>query len=256
MYTFKLFALSICILANNVVARGPAAVNLRSAGNFAILAKSGVSTVPPSAITGDVGLSPAAGTALTGFSFVLAPGGTFATSAQVTGRLFAASFTSPTPSILTTGISDLQTAFTDAIGRVNPNFLNLNGGELGGLTLVPGLYLWTSGVTASSGVTISGGATDTWIFQIQSTFSIAAAQRITLAGGALAKNIVWAVTGAVATGPSSHLEGVLLAQTGVTLETGSTANGRILSQTLVALQKATVVVPAGSSSVCILGICL
>jgi len=131
-------------------------------------------------LAGDIGLSPAAGTALTGFSAALAPGGTFETSTQVTGRLLAASFTSPTPSTLTTAVSDMQTAFTDASGRVNPNFLNLNSGNpfflcfliynqrsrftrlgaIGGLTLAPGLYKWTSAVNAASGVTISGSATD------------------------------------------------------------------------------------------------
>jgi len=249
-----LFALSVLIMTNTAVALGPAAVNLRSAGNFAILAKSGISTVPSSAITGDIGLSPAAGTALTGFAAVLAPGGTFETSTQVTGKLLAASFTSPTPSILTTAISDMQTAFTDANGRVNP-ILNLNGGEIGGLTLAPGLYKWTSGVTASSGVAIHGSAADTWIFQISSTFSIASAQRITLSGGALAQNIVWVVTGAVAFGATSHFEGILLGATSVTMLTSSTANGRLLSQTLVALQKATLVAPV-TPAICILGICL
>ena len=133
-------------MTNIAAALGPAAVNLASAGNFAILAESGVSTVPPSAIStslcltrpkivlisslaGNIGLSPAAGTALTGFSPVLAPGGTFESSTQVTGQLLAASFTSPTPSTLTTAISDMQTAFTNATGRVNPNFLNLDSGN-------------------------------------------------------------------------------------------------------------------------------
>ena len=82
-----------------------------------------------SLLAGDIGLSPAAATALTGFSFVLAPGGTFATSTQVTGRLLAASFTTPTPSTLITAVSDMQTAFNDSISRVNPDFLNLNGGN-------------------------------------------------------------------------------------------------------------------------------
>jgi len=247
-----LFALGILIMTNAAAALGPAAVNLRSSGNFAILAKSGVSTVPSSEITGDIGLSPAAGTALTGFSLILAPGGTFATSTQVTGRLLAASYTSPTPSTLTTAVSDMQTAFTDAMGRVNP-ILNLNGGEIGGLTLAPGLYKWTSGVTASSGVTIKGSAIDTWIFQISSTFSIAAAQRITLSGGALASNIFWVVTGPVAFGATSHFEGIMLAQTSVSMLTSSSANGRLLSQTQVALQKATLVAPVP----CLLGlICL
>jgi hypothetical protein len=80
-------------------------------------------------VAGNVGLSPAAGTFLTGFSLVLDASGTFSTSTQVTGELFAASYASPTPSMLTTAISDMQTAYTDASGRILPDFLNLGTGK-------------------------------------------------------------------------------------------------------------------------------
>jgi hypothetical protein len=83
-----------------------------------------------------------------------------------------------------------------------------------------------------------------WIFQIAGTLNIAGGKRISLLGGARAKNIIWVVAGAVTLGPGAHLEGVLLAKTSVTLQTGATVNGRVLAQTLVALQKATVVAPA------------
>ncbi|KAJ7458523.1 Ig-like protein, group 2 [Mycena latifolia] len=134
----------------------------------------------------------------------------------------------------------MGTAFTDATGRVNPNFNNLASGAIGGLVLGPGLYKWSSGVTIGSNVIIAGGAKDTWIFQVAGTLTIAAAKRMTLAGGALASNIVWVVTGAVTAGAGSHLEGVILGKTSITLQTGTTANSRLLSQTSVALQKATV----------------
>jgi hypothetical protein len=80
-------------------------------------------------VAGNIGLSPSASTFLTGFSTVLDSSGTFSTSTQVTGKLFAASYTSPTPSMLTTAISDMQTAYTDASGRILPNFLNLGAGK-------------------------------------------------------------------------------------------------------------------------------
>ncbi|KAJ7434549.1 hypothetical protein FB451DRAFT_1311296 [Mycena latifolia] len=63
---------------------------------------------------------------------------------------------------------------------------------------------------------------------------------MTLAGGALASNIVWVVTGSVTAGAGAHLEGVILGKTSITLQTGTTANSRLLAQTFVALQKATV----------------
>lgn len=76
-----------------------------------------------------------------------------------------------------------------------------------------------------------------WIFQVAGTLTIAAGKNMVLAGGALTKNIVWAVTGVVTTGAGSHIEGVILGKTGITLETGTTANSRLLSQGFVTLQE-------------------
>jgi len=233
---------TVCFLTalSSVAALGPAPVNLRTAANFAILAKTGVSTVPPSMITGAVGVSPISATGLTGFSLTVDSTGQFSTSGQVTGKLFAASYATPTPATLTVAVADMGTAFTDATGRVNPNFSNLASGAIGGLILAPGLYKWTSGVTIGSDVTIAGGATDTWIFQVSGALSIAAGKKIVLAGGALPANIVWVVTGAVSVAAGAHAEGVILGKTSITLLTGASANSRLLAQTAVALQKATV----------------
>ncbi|KAJ7447644.1 antifreeze protein [Mycena latifolia] len=236
----NLFTVSFLAALGSVLAVGPAAVNLRTAANYAILSKSGVSTVPPSVITGNVAVSPIAAVALTGFSLTVDSTNQFSTSSQVTGKLFAASYAVPTPATLTAAIGDMGTAFTDATGRVNPNFNNLASGAIGGLILAPGLYKWSTAVTIGSDVTIAGGATDTWIFQVTGTMTIAAAKKMVLAGGALASNIVWVVTGSVTAGAGSHIEGVILGKTSITLQTGTTANSRLLAQTFVALQKATV----------------
>ncbi|KAJ7331015.1 antifreeze protein [Mycena albidolilacea] len=238
--TLSTLIISFLTALSGVSAVGPAAVNLRTAGNFAILAKTGVSTVPPSIITGNVAISPIAATGLTGFSLTVDSTGQFSTSAQVVGHLFAASYAVPTPATLTAAISDMGTAFTDGTGRVNPNFSNLATGAIGGLILAPGLYKWTTGVSIGSDITITGGATDTWIFQVAGTLTIAAGKRMTLAGGALASNIVWVVGGSVTAAAGSHIEGVVLGKTSITLQTGATANSRLLAQTSVALQKATV----------------
>ncbi|KAJ7687744.1 antifreeze protein [Mycena rosella] len=220
----------------SVAAVGPAAVNLRTAVNYVVLAETGVSSVAPSVITGSVAVSPIGGDGLTGFSLTLDPTGQFSTSSQVTGELFAASYTAPAPATLTTAIADMGTAYTDAIGRANPDFLNLNGGSIGGLILSPGLYAWGSAVSVDSDITIAGGATDTWIFQVTGTFEIATGVKMTLTGGALAQNVVWVVTGAITAGAGSQLAGVMLGKTGITMETGSAVQGRLLAQTLVTLQ--------------------
>ncbi|KAJ7253614.1 antifreeze protein [Mycena rebaudengoi] len=240
-FTTSTVFITLLSIVNGAVALGPAGVNLHTAGNFAILSKAGVSTVPPSSINADVGVSPIAATALTGFSLTLDSTGAFSTSMQVVGKLFAASYTAPTPATLTVAIGDMGTAFDDANGRANPNFTNLATGALGGLTLAPGLYRWTSAVSAASDFTISGTSTDTWIFQVADTLSIAAGKKAILSGGALKANIVWVVSGSVSVGAGAHLEGVILGKTSVTLITGASLNGRILAQTSVALQKATVV---------------
>jgi hypothetical protein len=221
---------------------GPTPVNLRTAANYAILAKSAISTVPDSVITGDVGLSPAAESYMTGFSQTDATG--YATSFQVSGFLYAADMADPTPMNLTTAVEDMITAYNDAAGRSTPDLLNHGAGEIGGLTLAPGLYKWTSSVTIGSNVTINGGANDTWILQIDNDLSIGADFDVILSGGAQAKNIIWQVAGEVTMGTGSHFEGIVLTLTSITMNTGASINGRLLAQTQIALDQATVTNPA------------
>ncbi len=221
---------------------GTSAVDLGTAGNYVILAKTGVSTASTSNITGDVGLSPASRTYLTGFGETLA--GTYATSTQVSGQLFAATMDSPTPSNLTTAVADMQTAYNFAAGRTEPDTLNLLSGAIGGQTLTPGLYKWTSSVGISgSSLTISGTATDTWIFQVDGDLTLAAATSITLAGGAVEENIVWVVAGSVTMGTNSYFKGVVLCKTNIAVQTGASMKGRLLAQTAVTLDQATVTQP-------------
>jgi hypothetical protein len=231
---------------NQTIAKGLAPVSLGMAGNYVILAKTGVSTVPTSAITGDVGVSPVAASYLTGFALSADATNVFSSSTQVTGRLFAADYAGPTPSNLTTAVGSMETAYTDAAGRPGPNFIELNSGEIGGWTLVPGLYKWGSDVLISSDVTLNGGPNDVWIFQIAGGILQANATRVTLSGGAQAKNIIWQVAGGsgVSLGTMAHFEGIVLAKTAISLNTGASVNGRLLSQTAVTLKSNTVTQPA------------
>src|SRR4051794_4711160 len=140
----------------NLDGLGPAPVDLGSttdpaaAGDYVVLAKTGITNVTGSVITGgDLGVSPAAASFITGFSLIADATSVFSRSVSVTspGRVYASDYATPTPSNLTTAVLAMQTAYADAAGRTNPDFLNLGSGNLGGKTLVPGLYKWGTGVT-------------------------------------------------------------------------------------------------------------
>jgi hypothetical protein len=218
-------------------------VSLGTAGDYVILAKAGISTVPTSAVTGDVAISPAAATFITGFSLSVDDSNVFSTSPQVTGKVYAADYAPPTPSNLTTAVGDMELAFTDAAARA-PDVTELGAGNIGGMTLVPGVYKWGTGLLIPTNVTLDGSATDVWIFQIAQNLTVSSATNIVLAGGALPENVFWQVAGLVDVGTTAHVEGVVLAQTSITLRTGASINGRLLAQTAVDIDSSTVVEPA------------
>jgi hypothetical protein len=149
----------------------------------------------------------------------------------------------PTGINLTTAVSNMIAAYNDAAGRPFPDFFELSTGNIGGKTLTPGLYKWTNSVTMPSNVSISGSATDVWIFQIAGNLNMSNAVQITLTGGALAKNIFWQVAGTTTLGIGSHFEGIILCKTSITFQTSASINGRALAQTQVALDKNIVVKP-------------
>jgi hypothetical protein len=216
-----------------------ALVDLGTSGNYVILAKTAINNNPTSAITGDLGLSPAATSYITGFALTDNTG--YVTSDQVTGKVYAADMADPTPSNLTTAVENMITAYNDAAGRSNPDFVELYTGDIGSKTLSPGLYKWTNTVTAPTNVVLSGGENDVWIFQIAEDLTVSSDVTFTLSGGAQAKNIFWQVAGEVTIGTDSHFEGIILSMTGITLTTGASLNGRMLAQTAAILDGNTVV---------------
>jgi len=207
-------------------------VNVGTAGSFAVLSKSGVSNVPTSKITGNVGTSPITGAAITGL-----------TCNEVTGIIYSTNAAGPlpcrvtAPSSLTTAVSNMETAYTDAAGRTNPTAVNLGAGNIGGMTLAPGLYKWGTNVGISKDVTLAGGANQVWIFQISGTLNQASATKVILSGGAQARNIFWQTAGGAVIGTTAHSEGTILTKTKIALNTGASTNGRLLAQTAVTLQK-------------------
>jgi hypothetical protein len=217
-------------------------VDLGSAQNFVVLAKSGISTVPTSVIVGNIGVSPAAATFITGFPLTTDAENVFATTPQVTGSVYAADYALGTSSMLTTAVGDMELAFTDAAGRA-PDFTELGAGDIGGLTLSPGVYKWSTGLLIATDVTLDGSATDVWIFQIAQDLALSNGTNVTLTGGALPENVFWQVAGLVDVGTTAHAEGIVLTQTSVAMQTGSSLNGRVFAQTAVTLDSSTVIEP-------------
>ncbi len=227
----------------NSMAIGPMSVGLKSASVYVILAKTGISATAGTSVVGNIGVSPAAESLITGFDQARAASNDFSTSAIVSGRIEASDMAVPTPSNLTTAISDMEAAFTDAAGRTLPNFTERGAGNISGLTLAPGLYKWSTGVLIASSVTLAGGANDTWIFQIAQDLTLSSGVEVTLAGGAKAKNIFWQVAGQTVLGTTSKMKGNILCQTKIVMETGSSLQGRALAQTAVTMDASTVTAP-------------
>jgi hypothetical protein len=221
-------------------------VELGTAATYTILAKSGISNVPDSRITGNIAVSPIAATAITGFDLSLATDEQSSTSSQVLGggKAFAACYGGATAASLTVAVGDMEIAYADAAGRANNNATRINVGQgaIGGLTLTPGVYTFQVSVSIGTGtkVTFDADGDSDAVFIIQTTGNLwqAAGTGVILARGAQAKNIFWQVAGNVLVSANANLAGVLLVKTGVAFMTESFLDGRILAQTACTLQKA------------------
>jgi hypothetical protein len=148
---------------------GEPTVKLGSAANYVILAKAGISTVPgglDAIIYGDIAVSPITGAAMTGFAFTRDSSGEFSyCNAQINGKAYGANYAAPTPAKLTVAVLAMQTAYTNAAGRLNPNAarINLGGGLLGGAKpggptdqLTPGVYTFNSVVSIGGNLHFNG----------------------------------------------------------------------------------------------------
>src|SRR3989339_529958 len=232
--TLAILCLFVVSSPGDVFADSPSVVNLGTAGDYVILSKTGISTTGFTSVVGNIGISPAAASYITGFALILPAEGAFSTSALVNGKIYAPGYANPTPTNLTTAILDMQTAYADAMGRA-PSVTELGAGNIGGLTLAPGVYKWGTGVTIPGDLTLSGGANDVWIFQVAQNLNISSATNIVLAGGAQANNVSWVVAGQTTIGTTAVFNGNILGQTAIVLNTGAKLNGRALAQTAVTL---------------------
>ncbi|KAJ7240675.1 hypothetical protein C8J57DRAFT_1726941 [Mycena rebaudengoi] len=167
----------------------------------------------------------------------------FSASAQVNGRVMVGTDEAPTPQLLAGAAVDMQAAFTDAMGRPGADFVGLRNGRIVGANLVPGIYKWTTAVTIAGDITLTGSSTDTWIFQISGSFNQETNRRITLAGGALPQNVIWAIAGIVTIGANTLLQGNILATGNVEVGANAVHNGCIYALTTVELNMATISCP-------------
>lgn len=207
-------------------AAGPAPVNLGSTAHFTILAGAAVTTTGGGLIRGDVGASPIAGSAI-GIP-----------AAQVSGTIYAVDASGPAgsvidPVLLTTAKGDLSIAFNDAAGRTpvpSGDFLNPGAGNIGGMNLAPGLYKFTSSAAITgSDLTLTGGPTDVWIFQIASDLHVGSMVHIILEGGAQPRNIFWQVGTSAVIDTFAVFKGTIIADQSVVMKTSSTMDGRALA---------------------------
>jgi len=209
-------------------------VDLGTAGDFVILAKSGISTTGTTLVVGDMGVSPIGATGITGFGLVADASNTFSTSSLVVGSVFASNYSPPTPVYLTTAVGDMEAAYTDAAGRP-ADVTELGAGNIGGMTLAPGVYKWGTGLTIPTDVTLSGGSNDVWIFQIAGTLTVSSDTSVILGGAAQASNIFWQVAGQTTLGTDSQFVGIILDQTKIVMNARATLDGRALAQTAVTM---------------------
>lgn len=206
------------------------AVNLGSADNFAVLAGSAITATTPSVVTGDVGLSPSAGTSYTGL-----------TTAMVTGTIYAVDATGPAgasgnnATLVNAAKSALVSAYIDAAGQTLPSVTTVtesttNSFNITGTTLAPGIYKSPSTMGITGTLTLNGSATDIWIFQAGSSLTTASAANIVLTGGAQACNVFWQVGSSATLGTGTLLKGNILALASITDNGGSTVSGRLLAR--------------------------
>ena len=208
----KLRILLPCVTLGVCLQAAQLPVNLNSAGTFTVLGASTVTSTGPTVVNGNLGVSP--GSAVTGFPPGIVVGGALHVADGPAG----------------TAQSDLTAAYIDAAGRTTPAIV---AGDLGGLTLAPGLYKSTSSLGITGVLTLDGqgNSNSVFIFQVGTALTTATSSQVALIGGAQAANIFWQIGSSATLGTYSIFNGTIMAQASVTIATGAALTGRALART-------------------------
>lgn len=242
-------SISLGALPLQALAAGPAPIDLLSAANFVILSQTGITNTGSHAtsITGNIGSSPITAAAMNTVFCSEISGTIYGVDSAYVGSGTQTCFAGNPPlsnkTLIDNAVADMGTAYTDAAGRTLPTATELGAGNIGGMTLAPGLYKWSTDVTIPTNVTLSGNSNDVWIFQIAGNLNIASAGsvpagiKVILSGGAQAANVFWQVGGVTGAtlGTYSTFNGTILTAKQVIVQTGAVLNGRALAQTQVVL---------------------
>jgi protocatechuate 3,4-dioxygenase beta subunit len=187
-------------------------VNLGTAGNFAVLSGQTITNTDPSVISGNVGLSP--GTAVTGFPPGTVNNGTIHTADAVASQAQI----------------DLTTAYNAVAGEAVTS--DLTGQNLGGLTLTPGVYHFSSSAQLTGVLTLNaeGNPDAEFDFQIGSTLTTASNSSVVMINGGIPCDVVWQVGSSATLGTTTAFEGHILALTSITVQTGASVQGSVLAR--------------------------
>ena len=261
--TFLALGIMVSFLgAQGALAAGPAPVDLLSAANFVLLAKTGITNTGShtSDIVGNIGSSPITAAAMNGIFCSEITGTIYGVDAAYVGSgnqtCFAGNPPSSNKTFVDNAVLDMGTAYGDAVGRTLPDATELYAGDISGQTFAPGLYKWSSDVSINSDVTLAGGANDIWIFQIAGNLNVASAGsvptgvKVLLSGEAKASNVFWQVGGVAGAnlGTYSTFNGNILSAKAINLQTGAVLNGRGFADTQIALDANPVSVPPNSGT--------
>ncbi len=224
-------ALAAGLWASPMAGAATTTVNLATASSYAVLAGSTIVNTGASVISGDIGLSP--GTAVVGFPPGVQSSGTTQVADAQAG----------------VAQSDLTAAYVDAASRTPFSTVS---SDLGGSTLVPGVYQSSSGLSLTGTLTLNGGGDPNavLIFQAGSTLIAATGSQVVLENGAQACNVFWQVGSSATLGTTSQFSGSIMALTSITLNTGASVTGRVLARNgAVTLDGNNIAVPACSAAV-------